>query len=154
VELHPVVVAQPMHKAARRRGQARLVMPDEADDVAERRVRLPIHRWRNNPRRGHSLYVRRQLPAVHKLAQGEVGHRRTAPRQWVQHHDWLGRGHCGWWQRAKTKRAAGECKGASGRETKSRSEKQRMLCVEVRDSSLPLLRFIDPGEPRSPNRTH
>jgi hypothetical protein len=31
-------------------------------------------------------------------------------------------------------RAAGESKGANGRETKERGEKQRMLSVEVRDS--------------------
>jgi hypothetical protein len=50
------------------------------------------------------------------------------------------------------KRAAGESKGASSRETKARSKKRRMLSVEVRDSPLPLLRFIDPGEPPSPHR--
>jgi hypothetical protein len=50
------------------------------------------------------------------------------------------------------KRAAGESKGASGWETKARREKQQMLSVEVRDSPLPLLGFIDPGESRSPNR--
>jgi hypothetical protein len=52
VMLHPVVVAQPAHKAARRHGEAVLVMPDEADDVAVWRVGLPIRRWWNDPRWG------------------------------------------------------------------------------------------------------
>jgi hypothetical protein len=53
VQLHPVVVAQSTHKAARRHGEAALVMPDETDDAAVRRVGLPIrHRW-NDPRRGY-----------------------------------------------------------------------------------------------------
>jgi hypothetical protein len=44
VKLHPVVVAQPPHKAAHRRGEATLVMPDEANDVVVRRVGLPVRR--------------------------------------------------------------------------------------------------------------
>jgi hypothetical protein len=35
---------------------------------------------------------------------------------------------------------------------KARSKGQRVLSDEVRDFPLPLLGFIDPGEPCSPNR--
>jgi hypothetical protein len=52
VEFYPVVVAQPPHKAARRCGEATLVKLDEANDVAKRRVRLPVRRRRNDPRWG------------------------------------------------------------------------------------------------------
>jgi hypothetical protein len=41
VKLHPVVVAQPPHKAARRCGEAALVVPDEANDVNIRRGWAP-----------------------------------------------------------------------------------------------------------------
>jgi hypothetical protein len=46
------VVAQPPHKAACRCGEATLVVPDETDDIAEQRVRLPFCRQGNDPRRG------------------------------------------------------------------------------------------------------
>jgi hypothetical protein len=151
VKLHPVVVAQPAHEAARQRGEA-LVVPDEADDVAVRRVGLSIYRRWNEPRRGRPLHVWRQLTAVHELVQGELRHRRSIPWQQIQHHDWLGRSHCGWRWRAKTKRAAGESKGAHSREVKVIRKGQRVLSDEVRDFPLPLLRFIDLREPRSPNR--
>jgi hypothetical protein len=49
VELHPLVVAQPTHEAARRRGEAALMVPDEADDVAVRWVGLLICRRWNDP---------------------------------------------------------------------------------------------------------
>jgi hypothetical protein len=87
VELHPVVVAQPAHEAARRRGEPVLVMPNEANDVVIRRVGLPICRRRNDPRQRRPCHVRRQLTAVHKLVQGEHRHRPVAPRQWIQHCD-------------------------------------------------------------------
>jgi hypothetical protein len=42
-----------------------------------------------------------------------------------------------------------------GAQSGSEGKKQgaTVLSDEVRDFPLPLLRFIDPGEPRSPNRT-
>jgi hypothetical protein len=55
------------------------------------------------------------------------------------------------WRRTKKKRAGGENKGVRSQEVKARSKGQRMLSGEVRDFPLPLLRFIDLGEPRSPN---
>jgi hypothetical protein len=105
VQFNPVVVAQSTHEAARWRGEAALVVSDEADDVAVRRVGLPIRRRRNNPRRGLPIHVRRQLAAVHELAQGKPRHRRAAPRQRIQHRDWLRASHCGWRRLAETKRA-------------------------------------------------
>jgi hypothetical protein len=42
VKLHPVMVAQPPHEAARRGGEAALVQPDEVDDIAVGSVGLPI----------------------------------------------------------------------------------------------------------------
>jgi hypothetical protein len=42
MELHPVVVAIPPHEAARWGGEAALVQPHEADDVAIWRVGLPV----------------------------------------------------------------------------------------------------------------
>jgi hypothetical protein len=89
VELHPVVVAQPTHEAARRRGEPVLMMTNEADDVAVRRVGLPIRRWWNDSHRGRPRHVRRQLTAIHQLVQGERRHRRAAPRQRIQHRNWL-----------------------------------------------------------------
>jgi hypothetical protein len=71
VSSFPVVVAQSAHEVARRHGEAALVVSDEAADVAVRRVGLLIRRRRNNPHRRLPIHVRRQLAAVHKLAQGE-----------------------------------------------------------------------------------
>jgi hypothetical protein len=118
VQLHPIVVAQPTHKAPRQCGEATLMTPDEADHVAERWVRLPICRRRSNPHRGRSLHVRRQQPTVYKLAQGKLRHRRTAPWQWVQYRDWLGWGHCSWLRHAKTMRAADKEQGGERPENK------------------------------------
>jgi hypothetical protein len=83
VKLHLIVVAQPAHKAARRRGEAALVMPEEADDVAVRRVGLPVRRRWNDPRRGSPLHVWRQLTAIHELVQGELRHCRPSPWQGI-----------------------------------------------------------------------
>jgi hypothetical protein len=96
VKLHPVVVAQSPHEAARRCGEAMLVVPDEADDVAERWVRLPVHRQWNDPRWGRPVYIWRQLIAIYKFMQGICRHRRPRPRQGIQHHDWLRWSHCEW----------------------------------------------------------
>jgi hypothetical protein len=52
VQLHAVMVAQPAHEAARRRREATLVVADEADDVAVRRVGLPIRHRRTIHARG------------------------------------------------------------------------------------------------------
>jgi hypothetical protein len=87
VQLHPVVVTQSAHEAARRRREAALVVADEADDVAVRRVGLPIRRWWDYPRHGLPIHIRHELAAIHELAQGEPRHRRAAPRQRVQHGD-------------------------------------------------------------------
>jgi hypothetical protein len=94
-EAPPVVVAQPAHEAARQRGAAALGMPDEANNVAVWRVGLPIRRRWNDPCRGRPLHVWRQLITIHELVQGELRHRRSIPWQRIQHHDWLGRSHCG-----------------------------------------------------------
>jgi hypothetical protein len=51
VQLHTVVVTQPAQEAARRRREAALVEVDEADDVAERWVGLPVRHRRDDPRR-------------------------------------------------------------------------------------------------------
>jgi hypothetical protein len=40
---------------------------DEADDVVERRVGLPVRRLRDDPRRGLPVHVRRQLAGILKL---------------------------------------------------------------------------------------
>jgi hypothetical protein len=52
VQLHAVVVAQPAHEAACRCHEATLVVADEADDIAVRRVGLPICCWEDDPGRG------------------------------------------------------------------------------------------------------
>jgi hypothetical protein len=67
VQLHAVVVAQPAHEAAHRRREATLGVADEADDVAERRVGLPIRRRRDDPRRGLPVNIQRELPTVLEL---------------------------------------------------------------------------------------
>jgi hypothetical protein len=52
-----------------------------------------------------------------------------------------------------TKRTLGESEGARGAlERKRRRWERWALSVEVKVSPLPPLRFIDPQEPRSPNR--
>jgi hypothetical protein len=89
VQLRAVVVAQPAHKAARRRREAPLVETDEADDVARRRPRVPVRRRRDYPRCGLPVHIRRQLAGVHQLAQGQPRHRRARPRQRVDHGDGL-----------------------------------------------------------------
>jgi hypothetical protein len=76
----------------------------------------------------------------------------VVPRQWIQHMDWLGGCHCSRRWRAKAKRTANKGKGARSRRTKARSKGRQVLSVEVRDSPLPPLGFIDLREPRSPNR--
>jgi hypothetical protein len=52
VKFHPIVVAQPLNKVACWCGEASLVKPDEANNVAKRQVGLPVRRRRNDPRRG------------------------------------------------------------------------------------------------------
>jgi hypothetical protein len=77
------VLQQSAHETAHRCGEAALMVLDEADDVAVRRVGLPIRRQRNDPCQGLPIHVRRQLTAVHELAQGESRHRRADPRQCI-----------------------------------------------------------------------
>jgi hypothetical protein len=70
VQLHAVVVAQRAHEAARRRREAALMKVDEAGDVAERQVGLPVPRRRLDPRRGTPILIRRKLAGGHQLAKG------------------------------------------------------------------------------------
>jgi hypothetical protein len=67
VELHPVMVAQPLHEPAHRGGEAALVQADEADDVAVQGVRLSVRRWRDHPCRVRAITGRQQLPSIHPL---------------------------------------------------------------------------------------
>jgi hypothetical protein len=89
VRLHAVVVAQRVHKATRRRREATLVETDEADDVAKRRVGLPVPRRWLDPRRGTPILVCHELAGGHQLAQGKPRRRRARPRQWVDDGDGL-----------------------------------------------------------------
>jgi transposase InsO family protein len=82
-----------MHLA---RYQQALVVADEADDVAKRRVGLPILRRQDDPRQGLPIHVRHQLAAVLELVQRELRHRRVWPQQWVQQLDRLRGRHCSW----------------------------------------------------------
>jgi hypothetical protein len=95
VQLHAVVEAQPAQEGARRRCEAVLVEADEADDVAERRVGLPVPHRQVNPRRGLPVLVRCQLVGIHQLAQGQPRRRRARPRQRVDHGDGLRGSHAG-----------------------------------------------------------
>jgi hypothetical protein len=79
VQLHPIVVTQSAHEAARRRREAVLVVADEADDVAVRWVGLPIHHQWDYPRRGLPVHIRCKLVVVHKLVQGKPHHCRVVP---------------------------------------------------------------------------
>jgi hypothetical protein len=115
VQLHAVVEAQPAQEATRRRREATLVEADEDDDVAERRVGLPVPRRRVNPRRGPPILVRRQLAGGHQLAPGQPHRRRARPRQRVDHGDGLrgGGGACGSAKECgETRRALGVGEGA------------------------------------------
>jgi hypothetical protein len=96
VQLHAIVVAQPAHEAARQRREATLMVADEADDVAVRRVGLPIRRRRDDPCRGLPIHIRRQLAAVLELVQCELRHHQAVPRQRVQHLNRLRGCHCSW----------------------------------------------------------
>jgi hypothetical protein len=58
VELHPVVVAQSSHEAARRRGEATLVQPDEVDNIPVQRIGLSVRRQRDCPDWGCPFHVR------------------------------------------------------------------------------------------------
>jgi hypothetical protein len=80
VQLHPVVVPQPAHEAARRRSEVAFMVPDEADHVAVRWVGLPIHWRRDYPRRGQPVHIRHKLAAIYELAQSEPRHCRAAPQ--------------------------------------------------------------------------
>jgi hypothetical protein len=81
------LVAQPTQEAARRRGEAAFVVPDEADHVAVRRV---------------------------GLVQRELRHRRAVPRQRVHHGDRLRGSHVDWRRSTGAKRMLGESEEACG----------------------------------------
>jgi hypothetical protein len=74
VQLHAVVVAQRPHEATRRRRESALVEADETDDVAERRVGLPLVQLRHDPHRGAPILVRRELTGGYQVAQGKPRH--------------------------------------------------------------------------------
>jgi hypothetical protein len=108
VQLHIVVVAQPAHEAAPRCREARLVEADEADDIAEQRVELPVRRRRDDPHRGLPVHVRPQLAADLELTQRERRHRRTRLRQRVEHDDGLRGSHA-------NRRRSAECEANTRR---------------------------------------
>jgi hypothetical protein len=95
VQLYAILVAHPAQETARRHREAALVEADEANDVAERRVGLPVRRRRVDPRRGLPVLVRRQLAGIYQLTQGQPRRRRARPRQRDDHSDGLRGSHAG-----------------------------------------------------------
>jgi hypothetical protein len=88
--------------------------------------------------------------------QRELCHRRVVPQQRIQHLDWQGGCHCSRWWQAKARRVANsrrKRKGTWCSGTEARSRGRWALSVEVKNSPFLPLGFIDPWEPRSPNRT-
>jgi hypothetical protein len=106
------LVAQPAQEAARQRGEAAFVVPDEADHVAVRRVGLPIRRQWDYPCRGLPVHIWCQLSAILELVQRELHHCRAVPRQLVHHGDRLRESHVDRRRSTGAKRMLGESKEA------------------------------------------
>jgi hypothetical protein len=154
VELHPIVVVQAPHEVARRCGEAALVQPDEADNIPVRRVGLPVRRRRDDPRRGAPFTFAASSPPFTSSfransvtvdrVQGRGSNTTIGWRGAIADESWKAREAA-----ARGQNERGRSQGIAQLGRKGKKQGRRMLSGEVRDSLLPLPRFIDLGEPRS-----
>ena len=79
LELDAAVVTEHHHEAARRRSEAVMVELGEGDDLALRRVWLPVIRRRRDPLRSHRGSTGAQEPLLLQIPQPRLRHGRQAP---------------------------------------------------------------------------